>query len=102
MCIKQNKRVKEYIDSFLKTNPTWLFYDQGHTYSERTFEISIQQTDKILNCALKRKVSKGKLRCFGSTLKGLDSKGIFEEYSTRWIIKNVIKDLVHNFSNYLD
>jgi hypothetical protein len=97
MCIKQNKRVKKYIDSFLKTNPTWLFFDQKHTYSEQLFEIPIQQTTKILHCVLKRKESNGKLRCFGSTLKGLGSKGILEEYSTRWIIENGIKDLVYNY-----
>ncbi len=97
MCIKQNKRVRKHIDSFLKTDPTWLFFDEDHTYTENNFEIPIQQTDKVLHCILKRKESNGKLRCFGSTLKGLDSKGILEEYSTRWIIENGIKDLVHNY-----
>ena len=97
MCIKQNKRVRKHIDSFLKTNPPWSFFDEEHTYTEKTFEIPIQQTDKKLHCVLKRKESNGKVRCFGSTLKGLDSKGILEEYSTRWIIENGIKDLVHNY-----
>jgi hypothetical protein len=97
MCIKQNKRVKKHIDSFIRTDPTWLCFDEEHTYTEQTFEIPIQQTEKILHCVLKRKESNGKLRCFGSTLKGLDSKGILEEYSTRWIIENGIKDLVHNY-----
>ena len=51
MCVKQNKRVKKCIDSFLKTRPTWLFYDEEHTYTEQTFQIPIQQSDKILQCS---------------------------------------------------
>jgi hypothetical protein len=97
MCIKQNKRVKKYIKAFLETNPTWLFYDENHTYSEQTFEIPIQKTNQILKCVLKRKELTGQLRCFGSTLKGLDSEGILEEYAIRWIIENGIKDLIENY-----
>ncbi|KKL18184.1 hypothetical protein LCGC14_2478060, partial [marine sediment metagenome] len=97
MCIKQNKKVKAYIDSFLKTNPTWLFYDEDHTYTEQSFEIPIHQTDQILRCVVKRKESTGRLRCFGSTLEGLNSKGILEEYGYRWIIENGIKDLIANY-----
>jgi hypothetical protein len=97
MCIKQNKGVKKFIDPFLQTNPNWLFYDDDHTYSEKTFQIPIQQTDKTLQCVLKRKESTGKLRCFGSTFKGLNSMGILEEYRTRWTIENGIKDLIENY-----
>ncbi len=97
MCIKQNKKVKAYIDSFLKTDPTWLFYDEDHTYTEQSFEIPSRQTDQILKCVVKRKESTGRLRCFGSTLKGIDSKGILEEYGYRWIIENGIKDLIANY-----
>lgn len=97
MCIKQNKRVKKFINAFLETNPTWLFFDEDHSYTEQTFEIPIRQTDQILLCVLKRKESNGKLRCFGSTLKGLNSKQILEEYKSRWIIENGIKDLVANY-----
>ncbi len=37
------------------------------------------------------------MRCFGSTLKGLDSKGILKEYGSRWTIENGIKDLIENY-----
>lgn len=100
MCIKKNKRVKKFIDSFLKTNPDWLYYDEDHTYSEQTFQIPIQQTNQILQCVLKRKESTGQLRCFGSTMKGLDSMEILKEYRARWMIENGIKDLIENY--YLD
>ena len=97
MCIKQNKKVKKFINSFLETNPTWLFYDEDHTYSEQTFQIPIKQTNQTLQCVLKRKESTGQLRCFGSTLKGLSSMGILKEYRIRWTIENGIKDLVANY-----
>jgi len=72
----------------LETNPTWLFYDEDHTYSQQTFQIPIKQTNQTLQCVLKRKESTGQLRCFGSTLKGLGSMGILEEYRIRWTIEN--------------
>jgi len=97
MCVKRNKRVKKYIQGFLDTNPTWVFYDDEHTYTEETFEIPIQQTEKILRCVLKRKEAKDSLRCFGSTISTLDSKGILAEYRKRWTIENGIKDLVENY-----
>jgi len=97
MCVKQNKRVKKFINSFLETDASWLFFDEDHTYSEQTFTIPIRQTDQELQCVLKRKESTGQLRCFGSTLKGLDSKGILKEYGSRWTIENGIKDLIENY-----
>ena len=97
MCIKRNKRVKKYIDEFLETNPTWIFFDEDHTYTKETFRIPIRQTKKELQCVVKRKESNGRLRCFGSTLKGLDSGGILKEYRIRWRIETGIKDLVENY-----
>ncbi|NQT01408.1 MAG: transposase [Planctomycetes bacterium] len=97
MCIKQNRRVKKFIEAFLKTNPTWIYFDDKHTYSEQTFTIAIRGTEKELHCVLKRKETNGQLRCFGSTLTGLDSKGILQEYRTRWLIENGIKDLAENY-----
>lgn len=97
MCIRQNGKVKKHIAVFMETNPTWVYYDENHTYTEQTFEIPIQNTNKILNCVLKRNEKNGKLRCFGSTLKGLASDKILEEYSSRWTIENGIKDLCQNY-----
>ncbi len=48
LCIKQNRRVKKFINAFLETNPTWLFFDEHHTYCEQTFEIPIRETSKNL------------------------------------------------------
>ncbi len=46
MCVKQNKRVKKAIHAFLKMHPTWLFYDDEHTYTEQTFVLPIAQNSK--------------------------------------------------------
>jgi hypothetical protein len=97
MCVKQNKRVKNAIKDFLNTKPTWVYFDDEHTYSEQTFEIPIRKTDKTLRCVLKRKESRGNLRCFGSTISGLDGKAILDEYRKRWTIENGIKDLTENY-----
>ena len=37
------------------------------------------------------------MRCFGSTISALDSKGILAEYRKRWTIENGIKDLTENY-----
>ena len=97
MCVKQNKAVKKLIDSFLKTDFEWLFFDEDHTYSSTTFTIEIQKTKKVLNCVLKRNEKTGRLRCFGSTIPKLDSREILEEYRSRWSIENGIKDLADNY-----
>ena len=97
MCIKQNKKVAKYVAEFLHKNPTWLFYDEEHTYSEETFTIPIGGSGKELRCVLKRKEATGALRCFGTTLAGLGSREILEEYRSRWTIENGIKDLVTNY-----
>lgn len=97
MCIKQNRRVKKAIQTFLETNPTWVFYDEEHNYTEQSFVLPIAQTEKQLHCVLKRHESTGRLRCFGSTLRGLTAKGILQEYQNRWQIENGIKDLIGNY-----
>jgi hypothetical protein len=97
MCVKQNKRVRKRMDAFLKTNPTWLFLDEQHSYSEQTFDLLINNTSKRLQCVLKRHEPTGRLRCFGSTREHRDSKAIFDEYVHRWTIENGIKDLVGNY-----
>jgi hypothetical protein len=97
MCIKQNRRVKKAIQAFLTTNPAWLFYDEEHNYTEQSFALPIAQTAKQLHCVLKRHEPTGRLRCFVSTLRGLTTKGILEEYQYRWQIENGIKDLIGNY-----
>ena len=97
MCIKQNRRVKKAIQAFLETKPTWLFFDEEHNYTEQTFALPIAQTAKQLHWVLKRHEPTGRLRCFGSTLRGLTAKGILKEYQYRWQIENGIKDLIGNY-----
>ena len=97
MCIKQNPAVKKYIAAFMKTSFEWLFFDEKHTYSNTTFTIPVKQTNKQIHCVLKRNKKTGRLRCFGSTITGLDARKILKEYERRWVIENGIKDLVGNY-----
>lgn len=97
MCIKQNRAVKKHINAFLETSFDWIFFDEKHTYSNETFIIPVQQTNKEIHCVLKRHEKTGRLRCFGSTITGLDSRAILNEYKRRWVIENGIKDLVGNY-----
>ncbi len=97
MCIKQNKAVKKHINSFLKTDFEWLYFNDTYTYSSATFKLPINTSSKVLHCALKRHEKTGRLRCFGSTLPGLSPDAILKEYKKRWLIENGIKDLVGNY-----
>jgi hypothetical protein len=97
MCIKQNKAVKKHINTFLETGFDWLYFNDAYTYSNATFDIPINSTNKVLHCVLKRHEKTGRLRCFGSTLPGLSSNEILKEYKKRWLIENGIKDLVGNY-----
>mgnify|MGYP006281078173 CR=1 FL=1 len=97
MCIKQNPAVRKRINTFLETKFDWLFFDENHTYSSKTFTIPIQKTNKELFCVLKRHKRTNRLRCFGSTIQGLDALEILKEYEHRWVIENGIKDLVGNY-----
>jgi hypothetical protein len=95
MCVKQNKKVKKYINSFLETNPKWIFYDEKHTFTSTTFSIPVGKAN--LRCVLKKDERTTKIRCFGSTIEGLDAGGILEEYKNRWGIENGIKDLTYSY-----
>lgn len=95
MCVKQNKKVKKYINQFLETQPKWHYFDEKHTYTTTTFTIPI--ADAELQCVLKRDEKTHKTRCFGSTIAGLDALGILEEYKNRWTIENGIKDLNESY-----
>ena len=97
MCVKQNKKVKRFIDRFLTTQPDWLYYDDEHTYTRQMFTLPISGTERVFQCVLKRHERTGRLRCFGSTVSTLDATGILKEYSNRWIIDNGIKDLIGSY-----
>ena len=97
MCVKQNKKVKRFIDRFLTIQPDWLYYDDEHTYTRQTFTLPISGTERVFQCVLKRHERTGRLRCFGSTVSTLDATSILKEYSNRWIIENGIKDLIGSY-----
>ncbi len=109
-CLKQNAFVKKARDKFLQTygddDGFWLYYDDGHVYSSKTFNLQWQvqkggrTLDFTLKCVVKKNIGNGSLRCFGSSRTDLDSKGILSDYSNRWVIENGIKDLIGSY--YID
>ena len=109
-CLKQNVFVKKHRDLFLKEHQSdpcfWKYYDEKHVYSSITFDLpwKDQSGEKehvfSLNCVVKKNINSGKLRCFGTSKKELESKAILIDYSNRWVIENGIKDLIGSY--YLD
>ena len=108
-CIKQNPFVKKKRDEFLLENGDeddfWVYYDDDHVYSSKTFTLSWdfkggknnKQKKYSLNCVVKKNIKNGKLRCFGTSEKGRTSRQILKDYSNRWTIEIGIKDLIHSY-----
>ncbi len=107
-CLKQNPLVKKARDSFLAKNEGrdnfWVYYDDDHCYTKETFKVtwkyspspSVEQ-ELNLNCVVKRNINNGTLRCFGSSKMGVSAFEILKDYSSRWVIENGIKDLIHSY-----
>jgi len=107
-CLKQNRLVQKARDKFLSENEGskdfWKYYDDEYCYTTKTFVInwtyipnSEQEKKLELNCVVKRNMKNGRLRCFGSSKKNINSTEILKDYSSRWIIENGIKDLIHSY-----
>lgn len=109
-CLKQNPLVRRARDAFLGAHQHepdfWVHYDEDHVHSRPTFRllwtITREGTEQTfeLACVVKRHLKTGRLRCFGTSKHDLDSRQILADYSHRWSVENVIKDLV--LSYYLD
>ncbi len=108
-CIKQNPFVKKQRDKFLLENSNdedfWIFYDDDHVYSSKTFTLSWdfkrgkndEQKRYSLYCVVKKNIKNGRLRCFGTSEKDQKSHQILKDYSNRWTIEIGIKDLIYGY-----
>ncbi len=108
-CLKQNSFVRKGRDDFLFSQQGddgfWIYYDDEHVYSSKTFELKWDyvnpKTKKVnqfvLYCVVKKNIHSGRLRCFGTSSKALSSKEILGSYSKRWVIENGIKDLIVSY-----
>lgn len=108
-CIKQNAMVRKKRNTFLLNSENkenfWSYYDEDHVYSTETFVLqweylcpaTSEKKTLALECVVKKNVRNGKLRCFGTSKKGMSSKEILSEYSHRWTIENGIKDLIQSY-----
>ena len=107
-CLKQNPMVKKLRNEFLLENKEdedfWKYWDKKHVYSNTTFKVKWQYYNKItketetleLNCMVKKNIETGNYRCFASSIL-TSAPEILEEYSSRWLIENGIKDLIHSY-----
>ena len=107
-CLRQNALVKKHRDNFLSMNEGkkgfWYYYDDGHEYTTETFPISWEYIStnnetKELNlfCVIKRNIKTGSLRCFGTSKQNLSAIELLNDYSARWVIENIIKDLIQSY-----
>jgi len=106
-CLKQNAFVKKERDKFLQQhghdNGFWLYHDDKHVYSSKTFDLEWQikkdgqDRNFKLKCVVKKNIGNGSLRCFGSSKTRLEPKDILSDYSNRWVIENGIKDLIGSY-----
>ena len=107
-CLRQNSLVKRERDSFLSANEGkegfWKYYDEKHEFAARTFPLRWTYADGDgkehelkLNCVVKRNISNGRLRVFGSSREPVTSAEILKDYSSRWVIENGIKDLIVSY-----
>ena len=104
-CLKQNKFVKKFRNRFLdknKNNPGfWKFYDDKHVYTSKSFTLKWEKktakNDFKLKCVVKKNINNGKLRCFGTSKHQLNPTEILDDYSSRWVVENGIKDLITSY-----
>jgi len=107
-CLRQNALVKKHRDDFLLKNESksgfWHYYDDDHEYTTETFPITWEYISSIkehkelkLFCVVKRNNRTGSLRCFGTSKQNLSSRELLYDYSIRWVIENVIKDLIQSY-----
>jgi len=108
-CLKQNALVKKARDHFLMENRSqknlWCYHDDEHVYADGTFPIEwtyVESPDRKeqilkLTCVVKKHVTTGKLRCFGTSKHQLNAKQIMDDYSSRWTVEICIKDLVGSY-----
>lgn len=94
MCLKRNKRVdllaKEVIEG-----GNWEDYSDDYEIAGKRFAPPTLR--KPLYLVVKRNKKTKELRCFGTTVPGLDNKEVILRYRLRWPIENGLKDLIHSY-----
>lgn len=94
MCMRRNKKVDQLMRQAMAEGRWEPLGDEYEIVGKR-FHLAALAKD--LHLVVKRKKTTGELRCFGTTIKGLQDRQVLERYRLRWPIENGLKDLVHSY-----
>ncbi|MCK4302887.1 MAG: transposase [Candidatus Eisenbacteria sp.] len=94
ICLKRNGRVDQLMRDVIAENE-WEAFGEGYEIAGKRF--SLENLGKELHFVVKRRKTTGDVRCFGTTVAGLENREVLERYRLRWPVENGIKDLVHSY-----
>lgn len=94
MCLKRNRRIEQLMREVMD-NAQWEEFDKDSEITGKVLELD--NLTKPLHLVVKRDKKTGDLRCFGTTVKGLDNREVLQRYRLRWPIENGLKDLIHSY-----
>jgi hypothetical protein len=94
MCLKRNKRV-DLLAKEVMEGASWEDYCEDYEIAAKRLELPTLR--KPLHLVVKRNKQTKELRCFGTTVPGLENKEVILRYRLRWPIENGLKDLIHSY-----
>ena len=94
MCLKRNKKVDQLTKELIAEGQ-WEDYGEEFEIAGTRFDLTA--LGKKLHLVVKKNKQTGDLRCFGTTLPGLEHREVLQRYRLRWPIENGLKDLIHSY-----
>ena len=94
MCLKRNRRIEQLMREVISIGE-WEEFGKDSEIAGKVFQLD--NLTKPLHFVVKRDKKTGDLRCFGTTIKGLDNREVLQRYRLRWPIENGLKDLIHSY-----
>ena len=94
MCLKRNKRVDKLMGEAIAQGE-WKPFGDEHEIAGKRFHL--ENLRKDLHLVVKRTKKTGDLRCFGTTIGGLEDHEVLQRYRLRWPVENGLKDLIHSY-----
>jgi hypothetical protein len=94
MCLKRNRRIEQLMREVINSGQ-WEEFDKDSEITGKVLQL--ENLVKPLHFVVKRDKETGSLRCFGTTVRGLDNREVLQRYRLRWPIENGLKDLIHSY-----
>ena len=94
MCLKRNRRVDQLAREVV-SDAVWEPFDSCSEIAGKVFDLD--NLAKPLHLVVKRTCQTHEMRCFGTTVQGLENEEVLQRYRLRWPIENGIKDLIHSY-----